>query len=134
MKLEEVILDERYICKALRIDNREFVEGFPVHVHSAVDSSDKFCILSTVNGSSELIPVFSWTLCRFIGKIDTNNHRVFENDMVEWKSTSYYSAKPYLVKYDNDNCRYILVTDKDRIPIFDNLSVTIVGNILLDGE
>lgn len=130
--MNKITLDDRFMCKAISIDTGKFVEGLPVHIHctNGVDT-DRICIMNKELG---IVPIHLFSLCRYIGKIDSNGNRVYENDYVDWKSTAYYSNKPYLVKYNNDTCGFILVTERDRIPIFDSLEVTVVGNFYLEKE
>ena len=81
-------MDDRYLFKAKRIDNGEWVEG------NRIDSPDGRVAITETSGEWKLYECIPTTICQCTGLKDKNGKLIWENDVVDRKET--YSE---IVKY-----------------------------------
>ena len=86
------------ICRAKRIDNNEWVEGYYVFDKCDLIVKD---LRAIVRGHAELVnayPVDHETICRAVGRDDKNGTPIFEGDIMKW-----FGVIPYIVRYGEFN-------------------------------
>ena len=95
------------------------------------DNTNEFMMLVTMNLNK--IKVKTDSICRYIGKLDTNSKPVYENDIVLAKTP--YGNDHKIIIWDPIRCRFFL---KSSFVAYDSKNqyslaqkkVTIVGNVL----
>ncbi len=130
------------IFRAIRKDNGQEIEGaYLEHINRQVCALGDDCfkpedithyiIFSgfadwNMPKPVQMVEVISESVVQYIGKNDKNNKRIFEGDLVHWKTTAYSSAIPYKVTWHQKTCRYVLKTKTDTVPISENMELEIV--------
>ena len=80
-------MEDRYLFKAKRIDNGEWVIGFYVRVNE----SDFICTRQLIHGGlytvSKSFKVDTPTICQCTGLRDKNGQKIWENDVVGFLDT-----------------------------------------------
>lgn len=114
-----------YLFKALTKCGRS-VEGFlvPTSVngkHKGYAIIDLYGIdydeLDNYHPSFNLDEIIPKTICQYTGKNDRKGNRIFSNDIVRFFGKD--SFDDYLIKWDEDNCRYIVIDEKGCTDEFD---------------
>ena len=81
---------DRYICRAKRKDNNEWVEGvYYKQTHFYGDESDHYYIITSIEALNydqalEYFEVDPDTICQCIDWMDSHNNPIFEKDVVEF--------------------------------------------------
>lgn len=132
-------MNARYLYRAKRTDNGEWVEGFLTRY------DDRFEVANIVSNEI-LIPVISSTICQCTGLKDKNGKLIWENDIVAYyfgKTCAPICFGSYQSCFDNtktehvgfyvnwnDKCNY----RKDLGYWIDMIGVEVVGNIFDNPE
>ena len=134
-------MNERYLYRAKRIDNGEWVEGFLVKKHGL------FFIYDIINSDTCKQPNYDVdpsTICQCTGLKDRNGLLIWENDICDRKE-----PYPEIVTYTKGDWTldYSYATGRERGSCYcnlgfytnDRMSVSVIGNIfdnpeLLDGK
>lgn len=143
-------MNERYLFKAKRIDNEEWVQGALVY-----DDMDKlYRIITEINYStgtcitSDNAPrVDKSTICQCTGLKDKNGKLIWENDVVKKEFYTDYDAfsnsEEYIGIVKFTNCALVIETIRDKCtrPIFEAMLYSedvehfeILGNVFDNPE
>ena len=78
-------MQERYLFKAKRIDNGEWVEGYYTYYPDGMDNAEdkKYAIRDTSVNPNKLYFVDPSTICQCTGFVDKNGKFIWENDIME---------------------------------------------------
>ena len=83
-------MEDRYLCKAKRTDNGEWVIGYVVKY--GYTRKEKYYIVPDYASDLYAIEVDPSTICRSIGLKDKNGRLIWENDIVRDKHGNFYKA------------------------------------------
>lgn len=142
-------MDDRYLFKAKRLDNGEWIIGF-ITFHKTGKAFIK-PIFGDERSSEE---VDQSTICQCIGKRDKYNHLIFENDLMDGFIYPYLSGldseHDYFAevcwcddaagfgicthKYKNSDVRGSADGEVDLIEDFDSSKWEVIGNIFDNPE
>ena len=143
-------MDDRYLFKAKRADNGEWVTGY--YTKSIVNGSVFGYIRESIFGTD--IKIMLNTLCQYTGKRDKHNNLIFENDLMDGFIYPYLSGldseHDYFAevcwcdditgfgicthKYKNSDVRGSADGDVDLIEDFDSSKWEVIGNIFDNPE
>lgn len=98
-------MDERYLCRAKRLDNGEWIEGY---LFCSWD--DYYILWGMTNGVPDMAKVDSNTICRRIGIKDKNGDMIRENDIVEIDTAECFEER-YAVKWSEEDARFCLESE-----------------------
>ena len=118
-------MQERYLFKAKRIDNGEWVEGF--YVQRPNDPCGKKYYIVIIG---RWIEVETASICQCTGLKDRNGKLIWENDIV--KDDVIYGV----VKWDDANARYIIDDRDDGYQEYSDWwhEVEVIGNVFDNPE
>lgn len=134
-------MKDRYLFKAKRIDNGEWIVGNIVYSEDSVEDFETIIIPtknSNMYSNEKSLGFENWhkvdptTICQCTGLRDWNNRLIWERDIVSVPS---YLGK-YLVEWQEDVAGFVMTEDGLTID-FDNVwdyQVEIVGNIFDNWE
>ena len=84
-------MDNRYLYKAKRKDNGEWVEGIPIKTHIGLficfEENPHYCSQYGYMEIDEIIIADENTLCQCTGLTDKNDELIWENDIVKFEDT-----------------------------------------------
>ena len=130
-------MNDRYLCRAKRTDNGEWVEGTLLHKSSSFSvECDEYYIFDGIETSSndDLYLVDPTTICQCTGLKDKNGKLIWENDIVKHDfGKEQIGVQLAIVKYDSKYACYQIK------PIFDWMycdksDCEVIGNIFDNPE
>lgn len=136
-------MQDRYLSKAKRKDNGEWVQGVPFEIEgkTVILINDTENLLRTHYleenmWTSEIyaIEVDPSTICQCTGLKDKNGNLIWENDIVEYRDCT---TERYVVAYENDKACFEYQQYGCSIMNFDEMSsveVEVVGNVFDNPE
>lgn len=137
-------MEDRYLFKAKRVDNGEWVTGqyvkgldmYGKEVHLIFEPTTIFYSSSETDGWSEIDPS---TICQCAGLKDKNGKLIWENDVVKDKHGNFYKAfwqdnyyqfSWICIKSDNK----LFIEAKWNLWSIKNFEIEVIGNIFDDKE
>ncbi len=143
-------MEDRYLCKAKRADNGEWVQGVPFEIEGKtvilINDNENFLRVHYLeenmwNAEIYAIEVDPSTICQCTGLKDKNGKLIWENDIVEKEFYTDYDAFANSERYVGtikwtDCAAWEVVTDRCNILIAHELEFTdwkdhckVIGNI-----
>ena len=112
-------MEDRYLFKAKRIDNGEWVQGYLYGIWEK-----RYILLGMTSDIQDMIEVDPSTICRCTGLKDKNGKLIWENDIMKYQWNG--ETRVDVVKYDapmfsyKNVIRWSLYQDEVIGNIFDN--------------
>lgn len=135
-------MNERYLFKAKRIDNGEWVQGYLYGIWEK-----RYILWGMTNDVPDMIEVDPTTICQCIGLKDKNGKLIWENDVVKKHFYEDYDAcvnsEEYIGIVKVMDCAWVIETIRDKCirPIFEAMSYSedvkhfeVIGNIFDNKE
>lgn len=133
-------MEDRYLFKAKRADNGEWVIGFYAYIHKKHYIYTGQLIHGGLYDVAERFEIDPSTVCQCTGLKDKNGKLIWENDIVKDKHGNFYIAIWW-----NDYYQYCWVCIKSIIEIFvgrkrdlwvitENFEIEVIGNIFDNPE
>lgn len=128
-------MSDRYLFKAKRTDNGEWVEGYIFQLKG----TDRYFIFTGELDITGLYPnyirreVNSSTICQYTGLTDKNGKKIWENDIVLVPD----DEEQCIIKWDDYCARWCMMQCESIMYDFDNYSnneLEVVGNIFDNPE
>lgn len=131
-------MEDRYLCKAKRADNGEWVPGCIVRY--GFTNQEKWYIVPAYASNLYSFLIDKNTICQCTGLKDKNGTLIWENDIVKDKNGNFYIAIWW-----NDCYQFSWVCIKSIIEIFvgrkrdlwvitENFEIEVIGNIFDNPE
>lgn len=128
-------MEDRYLFKAKRVDNGEWVQGYYVkglnmydkEVYLIFEPNTMFYSSGETDGWSEIDPA---TICQCTGLKDKNGKLIWENDIVACRD---FTEEKYVIGWKQDEACFEYQQNGYSIMNFEQLSgceVEVIGNIL----
>lgn len=139
-----IAMESKHLCRAKRIDNREWAEGYYV---KGLDIKDKEVhvifepdtILYSCGETDGFVEVDASTICRCTGFKDINGKLIWENDVCDRKE-----EYPEIVKYNEGDWTLDYSYSKDResgycycnlgFYVLERKCVEVIGNVFDNPE
>lgn len=135
-------MNERYLFKAKRIDNGEWVQGYLYGIWEK-----RYILWGMTNDVPDMIEVDQSTICQCTGLKDKNGKLIWENDVVKKHFYSIYddcvNSEEYIGVVKHTDCAWVIETIRDKCtrPIFEAMSYSedvkhfeVIGNIFDNPE
>jgi hypothetical protein len=126
LKRKEIrAMEDRYLFKAKRVDNGEWVQGYLFGIWEK-----RYILWGMTNDIPDMIEVDPSTICQCTGLKDKNSRLICENDIV--KDTVIYGV----AKWDDANARYVIDDREDGYQDYSEWwqEVEVIGNIFDNPE
>lgn len=125
-------MEDRYLFKAKRIDNREWVQGYLYGIWEK-----RYILWGMINDMPNMIEVDPSTICQCTGLKDKNGKLIWENDIVRDEYGNFYKAF-----WQNDYYQFSFCAKTGVFPIgakwnlwsFKSSEIEVVGNIFDNKE
>ena len=124
-------MKDRYLFKAKRIDNGEWVEGH--YITNEKDPNHAYIgyLFGVVDGmvhDTDIVEVIPSTICQCTGLKDKNGKLIWENDIIKCKfgiAVSVWDKSEWRIKWVKDNIwrkdlHYWVVEDNQRTEVIGN--------------
>nr|DAP38882.1 MAG TPA: YopX protein [Bacteriophage sp.] len=123
-------MEDRYLSKAKRIDNGEWVQGYLFGIWE-----ERYILWGMTNDIPDMIEVDPSTICQCTGLRDKNGKLICENDIVKGHRISFGSHR-HIGKVKYINGRYEIIGVKQYAGFSDalRLSYEVLGNIFDNPE
>lgn len=135
-------MENNYLCKAKRIDNREWITGYLL-----VDSVTGKCFIHSAGNSVKendkigedgclkfvAFEIYPSTICRCTELTDINGKQIWENDIV---IIPRQEDKTFRIKWDKENARFI-ISFNGKVRSLDGYrrwGINVIGNIFNNPE
>lgn len=134
-------MNDRYLYRAKRTDNGEWVEGYFLNVAkiNAFICTGKIKLDGALKGivAPEMHAVDQSTICQYTGLTGKNGKKIWENDIcIIEDGTLDEEDSCFICKWDNCTARYIL--DGSGLAVdFDNIDerdIEVIGNVFDNAE
>ena len=126
-------MNDRYLYRAKRTDNGEWVEGH--YITNEKDPNHAYIgyLFGVVDGmvhDTDIVEVIPSTICQCTGLKDKNGKLIWENDIVNVNGTL------YVCRFDEDNFAWEFQNREETIGIccFHSIDIGIVGNAIDNPE
>lgn len=131
-------MEERYLYKAKRTDNGEWVVGFYAYIHKKYYIYTGQLIHGGLYDVDERFEVAPSTICRCTGLKDKNDMLIWENDIVRDKHGNFYKAiwqnDCYQFSWSCVKSDVFLIGAKWNLWSFKSFEIEVVGNIFDNKE
>lgn len=131
-------MEERYLYKAKRTDNGEWVVGFYAYIHKKHYIYTGQLIHGGLYDVDERFEVDPSTICRCTGLKDKNDMLIWENDIVRDKHGNFYKAiwqnDCYQFSWSCVKSDVFLIGAKWNLWSFKSFEIEVVGNIFDNKE
>lgn len=127
-------MNDRYLFKAKRVDNGEWVQGYLYGIWEK-----RYILWGMTNDVPNMIEVDPSTICKCTGLKDKNGKLIWENDVVKDKHGNFYKAfwqdnyyqfSWICIKSDNK----LFIEAKWNLWSIKNFEIEVIGNIFDDPE
>lgn len=127
-------MEDRYLFKAKRIDNGEWVQGYLYGIWEK-----RYILWGMTNDIPDMIEVDPSTICQCTGLKDKNGKLIWENDVVKDKHGNFYKAfwqdnyyqfSWICIKSDNK----LFIEAKWNLWSIKNFEIEVIGNIFDNPE
>ena len=130
-------MKDRYLYRAKRIDNGEWVCGS--YVYTFCEDKNRIAVGIKVEKhwiveeNGNMVLVDEDTICQCTGLKDKNGKLIWENDVVRIKYDDVFSEVGW-IKYSNCGVRYNFVFGTEIYGIDDSCDIEVIGNIFDNPE
>lgn len=121
-------MEDRYLFKAKRVDNGEWIIG------NRIDSPDGRVAISETSGEWKLYECIPSTICQCTGLKDKNGKLIWENDIVSYCDCT---KEDYVIAWEQNKACFEYQEYSCSMMNFDELSgceVEVIGNIFDNPE
>ena len=126
-------MSDRYLYKAKRVDNGEWVVGFYAYIHKKHYIYTGQLIHSGLYDVAERFEVDSSTICRCTGMEDKNGKLIWENDILSGRLDEDYpedETRKHILWHENGwHTKELGSIDYEPLDDFDSENFEVIGNI-----
>ena len=122
-------MEDRYLFKAKRLDNGEWVQGYLYGIWEK-----RYILWGMTNDIPDMIEVDPSTICQCTGLKDKNGKLIWENDIIAYRDCT---EEKYVIAWELDKACFEYQQYSCSIMNFDELSsceVEVIGNIFDNPE
>jgi len=120
-------MEDRYLFKAKRIDNGEWVQGYLYGIWEK-----RYILWGMTNDIPDMIEVDPSTICQCTGLKDKNGNLIWENDIVRDEYGNFYKAF-----WQNNYYQFSFCAKTGVFPIgakwnlwsFESFEIEVIGNV-----
>lgn len=131
-------MSDRYLYKAKRVDNGEWVVGFYAYIHKKHYIYTGQLIHSGLYDVAERFEVDSSTICQCTGMEDKNGKLIWENDILSGRLDEDYpedETRKHILWHENGwHTKELGSIDYEPLDDFDSENFEVIGNIFDNPE